>query len=83
MDQYLSLDDDLGQVIEELHDVSLKWYNIGLQLKVSNTCLEKIKREEIGSSDKLLEMSKAWLKKVKPKPTWAALVKALKSRSVG
>ena len=82
MNQNLSLN-DLGQVIEELHDASLKWYKIGLQLKVSPTCLDKIKEEESDSSDKLLEMLKAWLKKVEPKPTWSALVKVLRTRSVG
>ena len=87
MDQNLSLEDDLGQVFEEFHDVSPKWYKIGLQLKVSPTCLDTIKKDESDSSDKLLEMLKAWLKKGlkknKPKPTWAALVEALKSRTVG
>ena len=87
MDRNLSLEDDLGQVFEELHDVSPKWYKIALQLKVSPTCLDTIKKDESDSSDKLLEMLKAWLKKGlkknKPKPTWAALVEALKSRSVG
>ena len=73
----------MGQVIEELHDASLKWYKIGLQLKLSPTCLDKIKEEESDSSDKLLEMSKAWLKKIEPKPTWSALVQALRTRSVG
>ena len=81
MAQNLSID-DLGKVNEEIYAASLKWYKIGLQLKVSPNSLDKIKAEESDFSDKLLEMLKAWLKKVQPKPTWAALVKALKNHTV-
>ena len=82
MDQGLSLD-DLDQVFEELHDVSPQWYKIGLQLKLSPDTMDKIKGEERDSNDQLIEMLKVWLKRVEPKPTWEALVQALRSRSVG
>ena len=81
MAQNLSID-DLVKVNEEIYAASLKWYNIGLQLQLSPISLDKIKDEESDSSNRLLEMLKAWLKKVEPKPTWAALVKALKNHTV-
>ena len=82
MDHGLSLD-DLGQVLEELHNVSPRWYKIGLQLKLSPDTMDKIKGEESDSNDQLLEMLKVWLKNVEPTPTWEALVQALRTRSVG
>ena len=82
MDHGLSLD-DLAQVLEELHNVSPWWYNIGLQLKLSPDTMDKIKGEESDSNVQLREMLKVWLKRVEPTPTWEALVQALKTRSVG
>lgn len=82
MDKVLSLD-NLGEVVEELHKISQQWYDIGLQLKIIPDVLDKIKGEESDSSNQLREMLKVWLKRAQPKPTWEAVVQALRSQTVG
>ena len=72
--------DHLVDILEELWDVSSKWYNIGLKLKLSVGTLESLKADP---STALREMLLLWLKKVDPLPTWEGLACALESRTVG
>ena len=37
--------DDLGQVMEEVLDVSAQWYHLGLQLKVRTGTLDNIQAQ--------------------------------------
>ena len=75
--------DDLGTLVDELHDARTKWYYVGLRLKVSVSKLEAIKGEHDDLADRLLEMLMEALKRVEPLLTWRAVVEALRSPTVG
>ena len=85
----LTLDDqslgerDLGNVVEEVFDAHAKWYDLGLQLGVQGGTLDGIRNQFQNPKDALREMLMVWLKMVDPKPTWTALIDALRSRTVG
>ena len=80
--QQLSVN-DLGVVMEELNNVSAKWYNIGLQLGVSVGTLKTIKKQYNDPSDCLTETLTSWLQTCVPPPTWANIAEALRSSVVG
>ena len=73
--------DDLGQVMEEVLDVSEQWYHLGLQLKVKISTLDSIRAQFADPRDQLLEMLKTWLT-TSDNPSWKTLTDALRSRSV-
>ena len=63
----------------ELFFVKMKWYNIGLQLGVSEDRLEEIESECNGNFEKGLRyMLREWRKQLEPSPSWAGLVNALR-----
>ena len=74
--------DDLGQVMEEILDVSAQWYHLGVQLKVRTGTLDNIQAQFSDPKRQLLEMLKVWLT-TSDTTTWKSLTDALKSRSVG
>ena len=74
---------DLSCVREELLDVSTKWFDIGLKLKLSVGILERVRDQYPDPSTSLREMLLHWLKTVDPPPTWEGLACALESRTVG
>ena len=74
--------DDLGQVMEEVLDVSPQWYHLGLQLKVRIGTLDRVKSQFTDPRDQLLEMLKVWLT-TSGNTSWKMLTDALASRSVG
>ena len=74
--------DDLGQVMEEVLDVSAQWYHLGLQLKVKTGALDRIRTQFTDPRDQLLEMLKTWLT-ASDNASWKTLTDALRSRSVG
>ena len=80
--QELSVE-DLSVVMEELNDTRVKWYNIGLQLRMSIGTLDAIKEQYDDFSHCLRETLKAWLKTCPSAPTWNNIVAALKSSTVG
>ena len=71
--------------MEELVQVSDKWYLLGLRLNVHPGTLESIRQEYLmtGTVSCLCGVLQAWLKGTKPYPTWKALVNALRSETVG
>ena len=72
----------LRDLLEELHGVRKRWYRIGLQLKVSDEALDGIDAEcKDSHEDALLRMLKEWRRQ--EEASWTAVVKALRSRSVG
>ena len=73
---------DLSCVLEELLDVSHKWFNLGLKLQLSVGTLELVRDQYPDSSTALREMLLHWLKKVDPPPTWEGLACTLESRTV-
>ena len=74
--------DDLGQVMEEVLDVSTQWYHLALQLKVRTGTLDRIRTQFHDPRDQLLEMLKSWLT-TSDNTSWKILTDALRSRSVG
>ena len=74
--------DDLGQVMEEVLDVSAHWYHLGLQLKVRIGTLESITVRFPYPERQLLEMLKTWLT-TSENTSWKTLIDALRSRAVG
>ena len=78
--QILSLN-DLGTVLTELHSARSKWYNIGLELLVPVTELQRIESEYKNDHGTCLrQMLIKWLEM--GTATWESLIKALKSRIV-
>ena len=73
--------DDLGQVVEEILDVSVHWYSLGLQLMVRSSKLDSIQVQFSESKRQLLEMLKTWLT-TSDNTSWKTLTDAVKSRSV-
>ena len=80
--QQLSVD-DLPVVMEELNDIRAKWYDIGLQLRISVGTLNAIKKDCNSTSDCLRETLTTWLKTCPSLPTWSNIVDALRSSTVG
>ena len=71
---------DLPNILSQLHGVRRKWYEIGLELKVSRSDLDTIKSQFTSPRDALRDVVASWLDK-NPQPTWKVLTCAL--RSVG
>ena len=71
---------DLGDLQIDLHDVSSRWYDLGVQLRIDVGDLDNIKNDN--SVECLREMLKRWLKQVDPYPTRNALINALKCRVI-
>ena len=74
--------DDLGQVMEEVLDVSAQWYHLGLQLRLRIGTLDSIQAQFSDPKRQLLEMLKTWLT-TSDNTNWKSLTDALRSRSVG
>ena len=70
--------DDLGLLLEELLDVRVLWYHLGMLLKVRIGTLDNIHVQFTDPSDRLLEMLQTWLT-TSDNPSWITLTHALKS----
>ena len=78
-DHHLSID-DLCTVFTELFSARSKWHCIGIQLKMNCHDLDAIKaRNKEDPDDCLKDLLSCWLRQIKSKPTWSAVVSALKS----
>ena len=78
--QQLLTIDDLPVVREALNKVRAKWYDVGMQLRVSVDTLDAIKKQCLNDpSDCLRETLMTWLKSYPPSPTWNDAVDALRS----
>ena len=72
---------DLNTVQDALQSAASKWYALGLQLGLSATTLHEVELErEKESSYYLNEMLKSWLEREDPRPSWRALIEALKKK---
>ena len=81
MESRLSIN-DLGAVWEAAFESRTKSYDIGLILKVPVDTLDSIAAQFDAPREKLREILKVWLKTA-TKPTWQAVVDALRSPIVG
>ena len=75
--------EDLSEVRGALFEARAKWYDIGIELKVSIGTLNTIREDFPHAAHCLREMCINWLKRIDPSPSWAALAKALESPPVG
>ena len=75
--------DDLRVLMEELNNVSSKWYDVGMYLGVSVGRLDVIKKQYSDLTDCFRETLKTWLQTYVPPPTWVNIVEVLRSRTVG
>lgn len=66
-----------------MYEARTKWYDIGIELKLSIGTLDTIREDFNRAADCLREMCIHWLKRTDPNPSWEALTKALKSPPVG
>ena len=80
MSDYLTAE-DFWKVQNILWEVSEKWFDIGIQLKLTPSNLKMIEADYKKVEDCCREMLHTWLTQ-EPEPTWAALVEALKSPPV-
>ena len=74
--------DNAADILEEILDAQNKSYYLGLKLKVAQCEVEAIHKTYTDPLDRLLHIFIAFLKGVKPKPTWRVIVDALRSRAV-
>ena len=79
----MNLDDDLRDSQKQLIKVSHKWYDIGLELNVKPSVLNRIRSQYSNPTECLREMLSEWLSGTNPYPTWEALAQALESLTVG
>lgn len=69
----------LKELVRFLFPIASKWYFIGLWIGVDENELDKIAADNQNESNMcLLKTLRMWLKKVQPKPTWSAVIDALK-----
>ena len=74
---------DLCSILSAAWEARVKWYNIGLGLKITPGTLNVIQANNRDIDDCFRAMLMTWLKMVQPKPTLAALAEALQSPTVG
>ena len=71
-------------MLGKVWDARVKWYEIGLGIKIRSTDLDAIGKRHRDDPDVCFrELLSTWLKQASPKPTWALLADALKSPKVG
>ena len=75
--------EDLSEVRGALYEARAKWYDIGIELKLSIGTLKTIKEDFPQAAECLREICIHWLKRIGPRPSWEALTKALESPPVG
>ena len=70
----------LGPLLNELHPVHASWYVIGRELGIPYQIMNRFKQMHLNPLDLLRIMLKYWLQTaVDPRPTWEAVVTALRS----
>ncbi len=72
--------DDLQDVLSDLEPAKAQWNILGLGLKIRRTDLDAIKADHRNSFDCLQALLEIWLDRVEPRPTWQAVIQALRSR---
>ena len=73
---------EFKEVLRVLLDKAAKWYTIGLSLDMSPGELDTIKADCSGAEECLTKAIRKWHSNADPRPTWRALIDALKTRAV-
>lgn len=74
--------DDADKILEELLEVQNNSYVFGLRLHLPQYVLDDIHKTYLEPRDRLLQVLKTFLKRVKPRPTWPIIIKALNDPAV-
>ena len=75
-----SVEPTLKVLLNELHPVQASWYYIGLELDIPHTTLNGFRQMYSTPLDLMREMLICWLDTaVNPRPSWEAVVTALRS----
>ena len=70
---------DLNTVQDALQSAAQKWYPLGLQLGLSSNALHAVELEtDKDHSYYLNEMLRVWMEREDPRPSWRAVIEALK-----
>ena len=84
--EWLSEEQDLVWLVEQLHPIRSKWYSLGLQLGVSPGDLDAFDKQHKGDCDDILiAVIRKWLTRGSENypPTKRVLANALRSNAVG
>ena len=71
---------DLPTVLNEVIDITEKWQDIGIQLRLKDKCLVDIQGRDSDSRSKFRDMMRLWL--TSDKACWDDLIGALRTKSV-
>ena len=74
--------DDADNILEEIVEAQNQSYVLGLKLKLPPHVVEAICENHSLPRDRLLQVLIAFTKQVDPRPTWRAIVSALRSPAV-
>lgn len=70
---------DLKTVQDALQGAATKWYPLGLQLGLGSNALHAVELEtDKDQSHYLNEMLRLWMEREDPRPSWRAVIEALK-----
>ena len=80
---FICIEPSLKALLTALHPVRASWYKIGLELDIPHIKLDCFEQKYSDPSDLMREVLKYWFKTaVDPRPTWEAVVRALRSTLV-
>ena len=71
--------DDAGKILEELLDAQNHAHLLGLMMNVKPRDVEAVQATYQQPKDRLLHIILAFLNQAEPRPTWRAIVEALRS----
>ena len=66
-------------VMTEIHESQKHAYYVGLELGLPSEKLDNIKMSGADDREQLLLVTKEFLKRIEPRPTWSAIANALRS----
>ena len=74
--------DDMNEMVKLAWDYRARWLFIGMELGIDQGDLDAISVDHMNVGERLTEVIKIWLRKIKPKPTRSAIKAALQSEHV-
>jgi len=75
LDIYFPL--DMSEVLKSLEQVVYEWFDLGLQLGLSDGVLHAIEHDYHRIGERKTEMISKWMKSATLNPTWCSLANAL------
>ena len=72
----------MNEVLKLAWDHRARWRFIGIELGMEQGDLDAISADHMSVDERLTEVIKTWLRRIKPKPTRSAFIVALQSERV-